>query len=259
MRRLLERAQPGQAAVETAIVTPLMVFFILGILQITLMQQAGLMLEYAAFNAARSGSVWNMDKERMKRAAIISLLPTFRATPDWQSALTAATEAVAKDWVASQLGLPLIDVQVMSPKESDFGGKKEIEFDNSTYREQTKLTVRVSYLFEMKIPFANRIIFDQYWATHTGINLRGKNSTSTFRDDTKVLISNWKKGDFSKSCAYTGLDSNKMYKLRLAANLGFYYMPLVTTYTIRMQSNPFLHKPNKPAEKWAAPNSNSCS
>ena len=35
---------------------------------------------------------------------------------------------------------------------------------------------------------------------------------------------------------------------------GRYFMPMVATYTIRMQSNPFLHNPKKASEKWAAPN-----
>jgi hypothetical protein len=75
VRRLHDES--GQAAVESAIVIPLMVFLILGIVQLTMVQHARVMTEYAAFNAARAGIVWNADKIIMEDAAIISLLPTY--------------------------------------------------------------------------------------------------------------------------------------------------------------------------------------
>lgn len=70
------RARRGQAMVESAIVIPLMTFMILGVLQLTMIQHARIMTEYAAFNAARAGIVWNADPWIMENAAIVSLLPT---------------------------------------------------------------------------------------------------------------------------------------------------------------------------------------
>jgi len=63
--------------VESAMVIPLMTFLILGIIQLVMMQHAKVMTEYAAFNAARAGVVWNADRIIMENAAIISLLPTY--------------------------------------------------------------------------------------------------------------------------------------------------------------------------------------
>ena len=63
--------------VESAIVMPLMTFLILGVIQLVMMQHARIMTEYAAFNAARAGIVWNADKIIMENAAIISLMPTY--------------------------------------------------------------------------------------------------------------------------------------------------------------------------------------
>jgi len=71
------RQEEGQAMVESAIVIPLMVFLILGIIQLVMMQHAKIMTEYAAFNAARAGVVWNADRIIMENAAIISLMPTY--------------------------------------------------------------------------------------------------------------------------------------------------------------------------------------
>lgn len=68
--------ESGQALVESALVMPLMIFFILGIVQLGMLQHAKIMTEYAAFNAARAGIVWNADPFVMQNAAIISLLPT---------------------------------------------------------------------------------------------------------------------------------------------------------------------------------------
>lgn len=75
--RRLRREESGQAVVESAIVIPLMVFLILGMIQLVMIQHARIMTEYAAFNAARAGIVWNADKIIMENAAIISLLPTY--------------------------------------------------------------------------------------------------------------------------------------------------------------------------------------
>src|SRR4051812_9783335 len=72
----------GQAAIESALVMPLMVFFTLGIVQLSMVQQARLMTEYAAFQAARAGIVWNGSNERMHDAAVIALLPTMGKTRD---------------------------------------------------------------------------------------------------------------------------------------------------------------------------------
>jgi len=54
-----------------------MTFLILGVLQLAMIQHARIMTEYAAFNAARAGIVWNADPWIMENAAIISLLPTY--------------------------------------------------------------------------------------------------------------------------------------------------------------------------------------
>jgi len=82
-RRLLRalwrkaRRDEGQAMVESALIIPLMTFLILAIIQLVMIQHAKVMTEYAAFNAARAGVVWNADRIIMENAAIISLLPTY--------------------------------------------------------------------------------------------------------------------------------------------------------------------------------------
>src|SRR5215472_19229051 len=67
----------GQAILEAVLVLPLFIFIVLAILQLTQIEQARLMTEYAAFSAARAGFVWNGSNERMRDAALVALLPTF--------------------------------------------------------------------------------------------------------------------------------------------------------------------------------------
>lgn len=73
--RILRRDR-GQSAVETALTLPLFTFLFAGILQLTMIQHAQLMLNYAAFQAARSGIVYNGDRVHMEHAACMALVPT---------------------------------------------------------------------------------------------------------------------------------------------------------------------------------------
>lgn len=264
-RALRAHRQSGQAMVETALVVPLMVFFILGILQLTLMHQARLMLEFAAFSAARSGTVWNMDRDKMKSAAQYALIPTFKPVKDVYEAVAAWKLPSIDSALAGALGMPLISVEVMRPRKSDFGGNLEIEFDDtgsSAKRLATQMTIRVRYLYELRIPFANMLIYESWWAANAGTSVRGSNAAYGFMSDSKRILAKLKKPDFSKSCPYTGLNSRDMYKIHaISAGLGLvgvkrYLLPMVTTYTIRMQSNPFYRRPesNSADDIWAGKN-----
>src|SRR5437763_150758 len=68
------RGEDGQAVVEAAIVLPAMVFLLLLALQLTQLQQARILAEYAASAAARAGSVMDGDPARMKQAATLAAL-----------------------------------------------------------------------------------------------------------------------------------------------------------------------------------------
>ncbi len=74
-RAIRGRGPRGQIAVETAIVMPLFLFIILGLLQLGLMHQAHLMTKYASYKATRAGSLSRGDKEVMRHAALAVLLP----------------------------------------------------------------------------------------------------------------------------------------------------------------------------------------
>jgi hypothetical protein len=73
------RRESGQAAVEAALTLPLVVFMMLGTLQLFMLMQARLMAQYAAYQAARVGSITNGRCDAMTDAAILTLIPTFAA------------------------------------------------------------------------------------------------------------------------------------------------------------------------------------
>ncbi|MFL5418918.1 MAG: TadE/TadG family type IV pilus assembly protein, partial [Myxococcales bacterium] len=80
----MRRGESGQAIVEAAFVLPAMIFLILCAIQLTQIQQARLLTDYAAFNAARAGIVHNGDNGSsdgfsdgpMYDAAALSLAPS---------------------------------------------------------------------------------------------------------------------------------------------------------------------------------------
>lgn len=275
-------AERGQAAVETAIAFPTLIFTVLGILQLTLVQQARMTLEYAAFSAARVGAVWNGDTSKMQSAAVLALLPTLPSPPA-DAALNPCPQGLRVDGVGQLLcrwaavegannrmrvsgplapfgsGKRLITVETVSPTREDFRGEQEIDFDlggdSLEARRKGQLTIRLTYFFELKIPIINWMFFETWLAGMGGIGLSGlevaeptmhKGAKGAAVSDLKVRLG-LEAAEVDPNCAFSGLSKShlaRLIALGAAAPGGVrarkWYLPLVTTYTIRMQSNPFL-------------------
>lgn len=71
----MRRGQTGQAAVETAITLPLVLFMILGTMQLFLVLQARILAQYAASRAVRHGAQNFGDCNSMYDAALLILTP----------------------------------------------------------------------------------------------------------------------------------------------------------------------------------------
>ena len=78
MRNDKRDSDSGQAAVESALTLPLVIFLVLGSLQLFLLLQAKVMAQYAVFQANRVGSVTNGRCGPMVQAAMLALTPTLR-------------------------------------------------------------------------------------------------------------------------------------------------------------------------------------
>ena len=258
----------GQAAVESAIVLPLMTFLVLGTIQLTMIQQARIMNEYAAFQACRAGIVWNADRDKMRKAATVALLPTLANTSNavnlaktWAMLEAAGTLG---DMLSKLLGfipggisdaLKMVDVDVMHPTQQEFDnagplpGGKELDFDrvDDKARDANRLQVRVTYLYWMKIPFANWIIHDAWMATRAGIRYSGPIDRPMSRPDRQ----HWHNptGGRNRDATYAaalakearGRDWERFARMAgvayLATRHNIYLLPLESTYSMRMQSN----------------------
>jgi hypothetical protein len=275
--------QSGQAAVESAIILPLMVFMLLGIVQLTMMHQARLMVDYAAYNACRAGIVWNMDKHRMVTAALITLMPTFAATDTIAGASDpelGRRPGIIETWAKMKLltggsaflskifkglggngNIDFIHVEILNPTRAMFKGKPEIHFDdflvgdehtqrNHNLRESTRLTIRLRYLYWMRIPFANWIIHMAWLANEAGIQLSGPIDqpairvgagpiSGSIKGEARDLIIGGKVKDSTKPFQ----EENRTSLFRALWALGnyadMYFIPMYSTYSMRMQSNPY--------------------
>jgi TadE-like protein len=204
------RNESGQAMVEAALVLPSMILLLLGAVQLAQLQQARLLADYAAFAAARAGIVMNGDPAKMREAAALAVLPAFGPTDGLGAIARTLLRFKAEEAVLEPFGLQPLRIDVHSPVGADFAkygqhlNGKELDFDDVRpgATEAALLSLQLRYLFELRVPLANKIIHAAWLAVQ--------------RD-------------------HAGLAG-----LLAAARAGRYYLPLQAFYTMRMQSNPYL-------------------
>ena len=257
--------------VEAAIVLPAMIFLLLLTIQLTQLQQARIMVEYAAYAAARTGIVMNGDNGnsngisdgKMKEAAVMAVLPTFGRTDSFAAYAKTLARFRLQEAVMSRAGIPMVRVQVLNPVQADFatyGGHlngQEIDFDDVRpgsngapgATEATLLSIQVRYLYEMHVPFANRMIQTIWMASKANVlrSWQGWDLTSprvgSQRGADAVAIS---RGVAATKVVPDGTPEGiRLAGLVAAGLLNRYYLPVEAFYTMRMQSNPY--------RKWAHP------
>lgn len=237
-------SQSGQAAIETAIILPLFVFLLLGIIQLGMMHQARLMAKYAAYRAVRMGSLHHARQEDMERAGLAALLPLISQDRGGGESIQPVTgaENFQKKWNAEGIRtnqmpdakLPYVAVTTCGPTLQELsGGARELDFDDprvasSPYDEwlqshRTKLRIQVTLNYRLPIPFANWVIHSIAMQRELPMLMRmGKQAPGVNR--------------FGEEYAK-------------AANRGVYILPIRAAYTMRMQSNLYAS---------ALPQSNTC-
>jgi hypothetical protein len=126
----------GQVVVETAIIMPVFVFLLLGLLQLSLMHQARVMAKYAAFKAVRAGSLRGAQKKVMEQAALAVLLPVAGRDSD-RGALFPTNNAsnLASAWNSlkgntQEPGLPIVKVTICNPLKSTLSDPDNTDFDD---------------------------------------------------------------------------------------------------------------------------------
>jgi hypothetical protein len=294
-------------AVESALIMPLMVFMTLGIIQLTMIQHAKLMTEYAAYQAARAGIVWNGNNERMHDAAVVALLPTMGQTDTIDKlASTWALHRLYDEamsnlaWNAARVRTPasfngsnlfgMIRVDTVNPayftpidtiwklrdglnwQELDFDGAAsypevpalednirkffnlpEPDDSETVYRKATRLTIRLRYWYELRVPFANWVIFTAWYASNAGVALSGAIDRPTLERSNmlnrtaNITALEGKARDIAHKHGYNTVYAPEMWVLWGLANGTIplvselsgkrYFLPLTATYSMRMQSN----------------------
>ena len=224
-----DQGQRGQAAVETALVMPMHVFLLLGILQINLAYHAKLATEYAAFKAARSASVYRASCSRMIDAATLALGPTLPSAGGSgpRGRLTAAmTAALDRRNEVPGVGTPMVIVQFYIDAPRADG-----RFDDPLGPGEAAMTihVRVGYFFEYRVPFANWLITRYWLAMHL--------FARTF-DSVSPTMSSTAAGQPLPA----GFDAELLEIAKLNLRRDHYATPVVATWSMRMMSDPLAGK-----------------
>ena len=234
------RAAEGSALVESAIVLPVFLLLVLCAIQLALLGRARLLAEYAAYRAARAGILWNGDPRRMQAEAIRALASTACPTriPSAHHLCTAyridggrsALEALSAD---PHLGFPGVHVHILSPHWPSHGrlfdvGGEELDFDRfgpePERLDATLLTIQLQYWFELKIPFADGIVWSAWMAV-------------------RKLSGGTRPGEEIHRREYRTVSDRALQAMRDHGEgkrgTRAFFVPVVAHHTMRMQSNFF--------------------
>ncbi len=238
------RRESGQAAVESAIVLPLVVFLILGTMQLFMMLQARIMAEYGAYRATRAGSINHGNCDAMNHAAIASVLPTFTRTNDLDSLVAAFDVRKDNRFGPTTLsnGKDISNEAVVwifreAPLAADVGDPEDLNFDSAFGRGPMRLETRVVLWFPLRIPFADWVITRMMLA-HYG--MKGYNSS----DGIINPLSPAQLADWPSSLGYTPppaemsayAHARVVEKFQELAEAGKYLFPIQATHTMRMMT-----------------------
>jgi len=235
MRTSRSSRESGQALVESALTLPLLLFVVLGTLQLFLALQARSLAEYAAFRATRAGSLNNGDCNRMVHAAIAALVPSFTAflSPATPGGSPGQKLANAFSLRAGNKYKPgpdgpndgaVVWIAREQPLAAAIPQDEDREFDLPGYG-GFRLEVRLIYWYPMSIPFANWVMarmFLAHWALtpYTALNPL-----------MPAKYANWPGGGPTGT-----LNFDIGQELSTRVGKGQYVLPIDTNYSMRMMT-----------------------
>jgi hypothetical protein len=167
--------------VEFLIVLPVLLLLVFGTLQFALIYYGKITLNYAAFEAARAGSLANADIEAIENGFVRGMLPAHTYVQDIRnSGMTARVNAVfgAKQRLHDEVDNGYVQIRIINPSPASFlahglliAGVRTIPNDNLSYRDARSvgisnqsvqdanlLKVHISYCYELLVPVANRVL-----------------------------------------------------------------------------------------------------
>ncbi|MCH8163788.1 MAG: pilus assembly protein [Proteobacteria bacterium] len=169
----MRRQNKGQSMVEFIIVTPVVLLLLFGGLQFAFLYHAKTLLNYAAFEAARTGAVSNARVSEMENAFARSMAAIHTHNPT-EDDVMCAREIVYQEIVD---GFAKIEVLNPDPNSNIFtelddgsiDGDLVIPNNNLMYRSAVSTTglsiqdanllkIRVSYCYPLYVPYINRVL-----------------------------------------------------------------------------------------------------
>ncbi len=186
--------------VEFAIISPLAIMFVLGIIQLGLMYTAKEVVNQAAFLGARAGAVQHAQIDKIKDAVTVGLIPFYQDTTTSSAfaRLLAAKNAAQSATRCSDLGPCPLAIEVLNPTPQAFEAfgitskavpnQTFIPNDNLEYRQGTAgglsiqdanvLKIKVTYGYELKVPLMKTVIKAIMCGFDSGIDAFGRGKTT---------------------------------------------------------------------------------
>lgn len=206
---------------ESAITLPLVVFLVLGTLQLFLMLHARIMTQYAVFRATRAGSVSQGNCDRMKDAAIAALLPTVART-DKPNLLGDAFKRFKNNDYASAGLDNFTDKMIWLIRENPTTvNTEDADFDQGGG--PMRLEMRLVYWYPMRIPFANWVMTKMFRAEFAIEDYTASNPLLEAEKN-----ADWTKGKNTMEGLIRGEYSNRSQQQ--------YVFPIATSYSMRMMT-----------------------
>lgn len=166
-------AQRGQGLVEAVVVLPVFGLLLLGIFQAMLFYRAKAVVDYAALQAARSGSTNFAQSDAMRDGLVRGLLPLYALAP--------SNEDLSKAFAKAQLDVRTgaASIQIVSPTQAAFDDWKEAQYDGvpaipndslpyrsaapgsrsgMSVQDANVLKIRVTYRYPLIVPVIDRLV-----------------------------------------------------------------------------------------------------
>jgi len=169
----MRKQNTGQSMVEFIIVTPVVLLLLFGALQFAFLYHAKTLLNYATFEAARTGAVSNARMSEMENAFARSMAAIHTHNP------TSDDVMCAREVIYKEIESGFVHIDVINPDpdsnifmELDDGsvsGDLVIPNNNLMYRSDVSTTgltiqdanllkIRVSYCYPLYVPYIDRVL-----------------------------------------------------------------------------------------------------
>jgi hypothetical protein len=230
------RRDSGQAAVEAALVMPLMLFILLGTTQLFMMLHARILTQLAAFQVTRAASMNHGNCDRMLHAGILQVLPAIEPFAKPTGTLASNVAAAFNKYKNNTYGGR--NVNVGSGKSVTFNSEllwiirdvagRPINAQEDEVFDQSvgpmRMETQVIFWFPMRVPFANWVLARTMLA-HYGMQAYANQNPLMIRQR-----ADWNQG------TPNALSAEVANHLQASLTAGEYVFPIVASYTMRMMT-----------------------